>query len=149
MYDHAHESPSQMAIPLVILMVLSFPVVHAHLPFNISFSWSFDKLVQTPHQYHNGSTNEHNGHGGADESLTELYAAAGKSDYGSDGKYHDPHHDVHHKAHKIAMICSIIVAGLGILISWLIYGRKSIDEDPVEKVLGPFHTILWTVVRVV
>ena len=41
------------------------------------------------------------------------------------------------------MICSIIVAGLGILFSWLIYGRKSIDEDPVEKVLGPFHTILW------
>ena len=143
MYDHAHESPSQMVIPLVILMVLSFPVVHAHLPFNISFTWSFDKLVQTPHQYHNGATGGHNGHSRADEKLTELYAAAGKSDYGSDSKYHDPHHDVHHKAHNIAMICSIIVAGLGILISWLIYGRQSIDEDPVEKALGPFHAVLW------
>jgi len=143
MYDHAHESPLQMAFPLVILMVLSFPIVHAHLPLNISFSWSFDKLVQTPPQYHNGGSGGHNEHGKSNSKLAGFYVAAGKSDHGSDATSHDTHHDIHHKAHTIAMICSIIVAGLGILISWLIYGRQSIDKDPVEKALGPFHTVLW------
>ncbi len=143
MYDHAHESPLQMVFPLVILMVLSFPIVHAHLPLNISFSWSFDKLVQTPPQYHNGGSTRHDEYGKSNSKLAKLYVAAGKSDHGSDDTSHDTHHDIHHKAHTIAMICSIIVAGLGILISWLIYGRQSIDKDPVEKALGPFHTVLW------
>ena len=41
------------------------------------------------------------------------------------------------------MVCSIIVAALGILLSWLLYARQPVTEDPVEKALGPFYAILW------
>jgi len=124
MYEHAHESPMSMAIPLIILAILSFPIVN---------KWSFEDLIMQPDQPHiHASTQQ----------ASALYAEAGASD-------HDTHTagdhqgDIHHTAHNIAMVCSIIVATLGILLSWLLYARQPVTEDPVEKALGPFHTILW------
>ena len=124
MYEHAHESPMSMAIPLIILAILSFPIVN---------KWSFEDLIMQPDQPHiHASTQQ----------ASALYAEARASD-------HDTHTagdhqgDIHHTAHNIAMVCSIIVATLGILLSWLLYARQPVTEDPVEKALGPFHTILW------
>ncbi|MBN1136805.1 MAG: NADH-quinone oxidoreductase subunit L [Anaerolineae bacterium] len=39
---------------------------------------------------------------------------------------------------------SLLVAGLGWLFGWLLYGRKPLAEavDPLEKPLGPVHTLL-------
>ena len=124
MYEHAHESPMSMAIPLIILAILSFPIVN---------KWSFEDLIKQPDQPHiHASTQQ----------APALYAEAGTSDHDNHTAGDHQGH-VHHTAHNIAMVCSIIVAALGILLSWLLYARQPVTEDPVEKALGPFYAILW------
>jgi len=51
---------------------------------------------------------------------------------------HDRHevHDVHHRAHNIAMLISIVVAGLGILFATMGYLWKTIDPALWQRRLG-------------
>ena len=146
MYDHAHESPGVMAVPLIILAVLSFPIVNTWS----SNPWSFKKYVKAPKQPHVHAPAH------ASEERPVLYALAGASDthaaedagHGAHDKAHgehaeDDHHAHHSPAHTIAMVLSIIVASFGILLSYLFYHRKLFSAEGVASRLRPLYALCW------
>ncbi|MFQ5677147.1 MAG: NADH-quinone oxidoreductase subunit L, partial [bacterium] len=53
------------------------------------------------------------------------------------------HEEVGHAAHNIAMVSSIAIAGLGILLSTLVYYWKKISAEVWGKRLKPIYTLLW------
>ena len=138
MYDHAHESPGSMAVPLIILAVLSFPIVNTWS----SNPWSFDKYVKAPKQPHVHAPAH------ASEERPVLYALVGASDaHAAEDAGHGEHaaddHHAHSPAHTIAMVLSIIVASFGILLSYLFYHRKVFSAEGVAARLRPLYTLCW------
>ena len=135
MYNNAHESPKVMAVPLIILMVLSFPIVN---------KWSFEKYVKAPEQPHVHAPE----HAGNHQYQPILLAQTGASDaHAAEQDSHDEHtvaaEHGHSPAHTIAMVLSIIIAGLGILLSWLFYHRRMLSADRVAATFRPIYTLLW------
>ncbi|MBI1925228.1 hypothetical protein HYR99_13380 [Candidatus Poribacteria bacterium] len=163
MYDHAHESPNSMAIPLIILAILSFPIVN---------KWSFESYVKAPEQPHGGMSAHapltphpspqpaslREGQGvrvGSAEPI--LMAEAGVSDAaeehpttgshveqseiphsGTEGAAHG-----HSPAHNIAMVLSIIIALSGIGLSALFYYWKTLSAETVAATFRPIYKVLW------
>jgi len=151
-YDHAHESPFSMAFPLVFLGVLSIASAGWQGPADgwfgkfvapydleaIAAEHGHAPAVHTHAGGHHAEAETHGGgegpaHGGPrDAHAGDDHAAAA----------HGEGHDVHHKAHVTAMIMSIIVAGVAILMAWLVYMRGLIDTEKFKARLEPVHTVL-------
>lgn len=140
MHEMAHESPWVMIVPLLVLAALSFPAVN-HLWFNKDY-------VKPPPQHHIHAP-EHaqvipdSKTGNTEFSLaflgvSEAVAAEGEED----GHAADAHHG-HSPAHTIAMILSIIVAGSGILLSWLFYHKRRFSAEAVSTTFRPVYNLLW------
>ena len=138
MHDGAHESPLKMAIPLIILAVLSFPIVN---------KWSFEKYVKQPDQPHIHAPK----HARYDSSQGVLHAQLGLSDAHAAGEdthhedaaaaaHHDPDHD---RAHNIVVPLSFVIVILGIGLSALFYYWKRFSADAVAARLRPIYTLLW------
>lgn len=120
-YDHAHESPKPMIIPLIVLAVLSFFVFYSYNPIDANVGW-FAKYVPTPEtvvpveqrfEYQQTEI------AGAETSLFEEA--------------------VHH-AHYPAMILSLLLAGTGILLAFAFYYWKKFDADKLAEKIKPFYT---------
>ncbi len=144
MHEMAHESPWVMTVPLLVLMVLSFPVVN-HIWFNKDY-------VKPPVQHHIHAP-EHaqvipdSKTGNTEFSLaflgvSEAVAAEGEENGGDSEHAADEHHG-HSPAHTIAMILSIIVAGLGILLSWLFYHKRRLSAEAVSTTFRPVYNLFW------
>ena len=152
MYDNVHESPQVMTVPLIILMVLSFPIVNT--------LWFTEKYVSTPDQPHVHQP-EHAMRAHQSEPILLAHVeqsefpaiGIGASDAHAAEDTHGEHAsegvgDVHtahghSPAHTIAMVLSIIVAGSGILLSWLFYHRKSLSAEAVATRCRPIYNLLW------
>ncbi|MCZ6678479.1 MAG: proton-conducting transporter membrane subunit, partial [Candidatus Poribacteria bacterium] len=140
MYDHAHESPWSMAIPLIILAILSFPLVN---------KWSFEKYVKPPKQPHVHAS-EHAMRGRqsqpillAQAGLSDAHAAEGNlQDDNAAEEYHDPDHD---KAHNIAMPLSILIALSGVGLSALFYWDrwKKFSAETVAARFRFIYNVFW------
>lgn len=134
-YEHAHESPGSMVLPLVILAVLA-----------VSSGWGgwFERLVPTPRPEfyqvggarfdvlaspatavaaasHTPATVEHGGaaHGGAGQ------AAGGHGDS--------------HLIHYVAVGCSLAVVIAGFILAFLTYYRRSIRAEVVAARFPTVH----------
>ena len=148
MHDMAHESPKTMTVPLVVLAVLSFPVVNT-LWFNADY-------VKPPEQHHlhapahaHLSPDSKVGEAGIAFSLfgvSEAIAAeeAAHDTHDTHGAHgDDAHHGHHGPAHTIAMVLSILVAGLGIFLSWLFYHKRSLSAESVATTFRPIYNVFW------
>ena len=140
MHDGAHESPLKMAIPLIILAVLSFPIVN---------KWSFAKYVKQPEQPHIHAPKhamQHSNQGTlhAQLGLSDAHAA---EDAHHDDAHHDDaagHHDPDHdKAHNIVVPLSFVIVIIGIGLSALFYYWKKFSAEAVAARLRPIYTLLW------
>ena len=140
MHDMAHESPWVMVVPLLALAFLSFPVVNT--------LWFNKDYVKPPPQPHihapqhaqilpDTKTDDAN-FGIAFFGISEAEAAEDEG-----GHADDAHHAVHERAHNIAMVLSIIVAGLGILFSWLFYHRRRFSAESVATKFSPVYNLFW------
>jgi len=128
-YNHAHESPLNMTIPLIILAALSFQIV---------FSPWFGKLVVKPQSVAeaaivqvaqpNDFTAAHN------EAVPAAAHAPG-------GMQRDAAHDEHiaHTAHVTAMYSSVGIGALGILLAFGIYWLGFINPKAVADKLKPLY----------
>jgi NADH-quinone oxidoreductase subunit L len=150
-FDHAHESPRVMAIPLIVLAVLS-----------VGSAWGgwFQKVIVKPNlavyrtagTIPGGTTHQEfavqeagmAGHAaGEREALPAVgHEAAGGTHGEAVEGGHEGGHEAAHKAHMIAMVASILVAGCGILLSWAFYSRKRFSADAVRQRLSGLHTLL-------
>lgn len=155
MHDMAHESPKVMTVPLLVLAVLSFPIVNK--------LWFNDAYVTPPKQPHVHAP----AHAGLQSVPTRdgiarlqntqdskgTFSLFGVSEALADEKTavedgaHDTHadegHHGHSPAHNIAMVLSIIVAGLGILLSWLFYHKRTLSAASVATTFRPLYNLFW------
>ncbi len=133
-FEHAHESPRVMTIPLVVLAALS-----------IGSGWGgwFQKLNVKP-EIAVYQTARMAGEETAPVHATPAAAGLDATGHAAASPAHGAGHDVHraHQAHTIAMISSIIVAGLGILLAWAFYGRRRFSPQRAMERLRPIHTLL-------
>jgi NADH-quinone oxidoreductase subunit L len=68
--------------------------------------------------------------------------------HGAEDAHGDGHHDIHHIAHERAMIMSLFAAGLGILLSWLFYIRRTFKSEAVQAAFPEVHrTPAWSTAR--
>jgi NADH-quinone oxidoreductase subunit L len=123
-FAHAHESPRVMTIPLVTLAVLS--VLSAY-----PFGW-FPKFVVRP-------------------ALATYATVAGVAEPAAVAAEHSEKPTMHEeaageaaakRAELISTVCSILVAGTGILLSWAFYCRRRFSPDAVRERLRGLHTLL-------
>ncbi len=145
MHDMAHESPRSMTVPLLILAALSLPVVN--------ILWFNDTYVKPPPQPHLHapqhayiSPDSNIGGKGYTVSLfgvSEAVAAEEEGGHGTDGTHADDGHHGHGPAHTIAMVLSILVAGLGIFLSWLFYHRRTLSAESVATTCRPLYNLFW------
>ncbi len=139
MHNMAHESPWVMTVPLVILAILSFPVVNT--------IWFNKDYIKPPDQHHvqapqHADISPNNKTGKVDFGfsifgISEAHAAEDESENADDA------HHGHGPAHTIAMVLSIIVAGLGILLSWLFYHKRRFSAESVATTFRPVYTLFW------
>lgn len=141
MHDMAHESPKSMTVPLLVLAVLSFPVVNT-----LWFNADYVKPPAQPHLHAPThayvSPDNKVGEAGITFSLFGISEAVAAEE-GADGAHGDDAHHGHGPAHTIAMVLSIIVAGLGILLSWLFYHRRTLSAESVATTFRPLYTLFW------
>ena len=139
MHNMAHESPWVMVVPLLVLAALSIPVVNKW--------WFKEGYINTPPQVHvhepshaqlipDTKTGELN-LGFSIFGVTDALAAEDDAEH-ADGAHHE-----HGPAHTIAMVLSIIVAGLGILLSWLFYHKRRFSPESVAATFRPVYTLFW------
>ncbi len=127
-FEHAHESPATMLIPLISLAVLSVFIFFSPNPFNIEAGW-FYKWIETPKTIVpqelafsfmiNESNTSHN------IIHSELYT------------------ETLHHSHSTAMILSLIMAGLGILLAFVIYQWRLISADKLSIKLQPLYNFSY------
>ncbi len=139
MHEMAHESPKSMTVPLIVLAVLSFPVVNT-----LWFNKDYVKPPPQPHLHapQHAYLAPDSKTGGQSVALSlfgvsEAVAAEEDSAHGDDG------HHGHGPAHTIAMVLSIIVAGLGIFLSWLFYHRRTLSAESVATTFRPIYNLFW------
>ena len=85
----------------------------------------------------------------ADSREASQFVQLGISDaHAAEEEAHDDHghgdgHGVAHKAHNIAMILSIIIATLGIGLSYLFYHRRTFSAEGVARTFRPIYSLFW------
>jgi NADH-quinone oxidoreductase subunit L len=140
-FDHAHESPRVMAIPLVTLAVLS--VLSAY-----PFGW-FPKFIVKPSLaayrieavMHDGSSASVAHAAGSPEAAVGhegTVEGAGAHEGAAEGA----EEAMAKKAEMISMASSILIAGTGILLAWAFYYRRRFSADAVRARLSGLHTVL-------
>jgi NADH-quinone oxidoreductase subunit L len=168
-FDHAHESPPSMWIPLVILAGLSF---------SFWYSGWFGTLIQKPRSVANlagisapakVATMEHAAvmapapevgsgasHGTSALAVTPHAARPAVHGESQEGASHgeapaqavhgaaDAKHDAHlaHTAHTYAMYSSVAVGTLGIFLAFVVYSFGWINPDRVANAVKPLHKFL-------
>ena len=162
-FDHAHESPPSMWVPLVILAGLSF---------SFWYSGWFGTLIQKPMSVANlagisapakvasmehaavMAPAPHAEAGPVKEGA--LDASRGPSSHGTSapagtphaagpaahGESHDEASHIAHTAHTYAMYSSVAVGTLGIFLAFVVYSFGWINPDRVANAVKPLHNFL-------
>jgi NADH-quinone oxidoreductase subunit L len=112
--EHVQESGKVMAIPLIVLAVLSVFIFYSLKPFGASSGWYF-QYVERP------------------ASVVPL-ALQGVSVAAFE--------EAIHNVHILGILLSLFVAGLGILLAYTTYYWKRISADEVAARLAPIYTFL-------
>ena len=160
-YDHAHESPANMWVPLVVLATLSF---------SFWYSGWFGTLNPKPRSVANlagisapaaTASMEHAAvmapapHGEAASGETPRAAAPAAHGESHEAASHgepparaghgeEGEHAAHlaHMAHTYAMYSSVAVGALGIFLAFVVYSFGWIDPDRVMNGVKPLHNFL-------
>ncbi len=151
-YDHAHESPWTMTVPLIGLAILAIFVSG----FNTADKGWFSKFA-APYdvaaiaaQYpiesagHHLVVAEHAGESHAEAAHAEMVDPHGGEHAVAEGhgEEHGGHHDIHHTAHVRAMMMSIAMVILGILGAWWVYFLHRIDPSKLQARLPGVYRVL-------
>jgi NADH-quinone oxidoreductase subunit L len=152
-FDHAHESPLSMTIPLMVLAVLSIFVSGfntADKSWFSKFAAPYDMAaISAEFHIEGASAADHltvDSHGATDShGAVEPQAAAdthGSVDEHAATDAHGGGHDVLHTAHVRAMYMSIAMVILGIGGAWWVYHQKRLDPSKVQARMGGAYKVL-------
>ncbi len=129
-YEHAHESPFVMAMPLTVLAMLSVFIWYTPNPLNADQGWFFNKWINSPTLSAPNETRfnfmkseevkEHN------SSTTEI-------------TYSEVYTEAMHSAHYPAMFLSLFVAVAGMLTAFVFYQWKKVDVEKLANSIKPLY----------
>ena len=135
-YDHAHESPFVMAMPLVVLAGLSIFIWYTPNPISADQGWFLTKWIETPELHAPNSTR-------FDFMQSEVvaeteHAAEHNSSHG-EIMYSEKYTEAMHGAHYPAMFLSLFVAALGIFTAFVFYQWKKVDVEKLTSSVKPLY----------
>ncbi len=159
-YEHAHESPGVMTVPLSILAVFCLYFFFTFPSFNPfgGRGW-FNHMIEKPHFAYEEVE------GGAVHAVGGISPAAGEVSHVENGttqvgsgtaavgngtatvghtalsqavEHEATHHDSNH---TIAMILSLLVAGTGIFLAWSMYYRKTLSAEAWARKMGILYRL--------
>jgi NADH-quinone oxidoreductase subunit L len=158
-YTHAHESGWVMALPLVILAILSvYPVGGGHGNWFWQRNPTPDRSSIVAHYGPRTISNPSPGGGGPENPaargarhqlalshvsvMTAPLTTTREADPSGHGN--DDEHDAHlaHQAHNAAVTASLAAFGLGFALAWLTYIRRAIRADRVAAQFRFIHDVL-------
>ncbi|MCR4310626.1 MAG: NADH-quinone oxidoreductase subunit L [Deltaproteobacteria bacterium] len=134
-FDHAHESPPNMWVPLVVLAIFSFSFWFKS-PF-VEKGW-FQTLITKPATVANLVA--HEPAGAAPAGHVAAIAPAPHGTAPAEGGEHDAH--LAHMAHSYAMYSSVAVGTLGIFLGFVVYFFGWIDPARVANSVKPLYNFL-------
>jgi NADH-quinone oxidoreductase subunit L len=131
-FDHAHESPKLMVIPLVVLAALSFFIWFTPNPINpdagaFLSDWIKAPEISVPENARYDFMNEMN----AGENINHEIV------------YSEKYTEAMHDAHYPAMIISLIVALSGIGLAFLFYQYKKVNVDKLAKTFKALYDLSY------
>jgi NADH-quinone oxidoreductase subunit L len=128
-YEHAHESPFAMVMPLIVLAGLSFFIWYTPNPINADSGWMISKWINNP-ELHTPSQTRFDFMNDSGVNITS---------YDNTVMYSKTYSDAMHSAHYPAMILSLLVAGLGILFAFYVYQWKKLNTDSIAAKIKPLY----------
>lgn len=134
-YDHAHESPFLMIMPLVLLSGLSIFIWYTPNPFNADSGWVLSKWVKAPTL----STPESSRY----SFMIEEPKQEGIIKHETEFTFSQEYTHAMHAVHVPTMFLSVIVAGLGILFAFLFYQWKKLDADKLVSKIKPLYNLSY------
>lgn len=129
-YDHAHESPFVMTMPLVVLATLSIFIWYTPNPIGADAGWVMKSWIKTPTQVTPVETRFEFMKPSTEEAKVEVHGEVTHS---------VEYTETMHWAHYPAMFLSLAFAGFGILIAFMFYQWKKLNADKLAEKLKPLY----------
>lgn len=118
-YEHAHESPALMTLPLIILTGLSIFFWYTSNPIDAGKGWFLSEWIKAPVI------------SSPQDSRFEFMKNG--EQVSGDVVFSETYTEAMHHAHYPAMILSLLVAGLGIFMAFYIYQWKKLSADKIAS----------------
>jgi len=134
-YDHAHESGFAMAMPLVVLSVLSLFFWYTPNPLSPDAGWFYTKWIKAPVLYTPESARW--------DFMKSDEAAISESSEQRDIMYSETYTEALHHSHGTAVILSLLVAITGILLAFVVYQWKKISADKLAERFKPLYNFSY------
>jgi NADH-quinone oxidoreductase subunit L len=138
-YEHAHESPFNMVLPLIVLSALSIFIWYTPNPFGPEQGWFLSNWVKTPeisvpnntrYSFMQTEINQPKAEGKVETAKEEVI-------------YSDTYMEAVHHAHIPTMILSLLMAISGLLLAFLMYQWKKISADKLAERLKPLYKLSY------
>jgi len=128
-YEHAHESPAVMLVPMMVLAALAISSGWGHWYRDLVQKPSLANYASTPVYAFTDTRNEHAGlRVGESKTAMEEHPAATETE---------------HKAHTMAMVLSLVMAATGIVLATFTYLKPKISAHAVAQRFKPIYNLLW------
>jgi len=133
-FDHAHESPKLMVVPLIVLASLSIFIWYTPNPIAADQGWFVSKWIETPRTLTHAYPR-------LDFMKNDVVEANNNKVEASQHKivHSEIYTEAIHHAHYPAMFLSLLVAGLGILTAFVFYQWKKVNVDKLAEKLRPLY----------
>jgi NADH-quinone oxidoreductase subunit L len=129
-FDHAHESPFVMVMPLVVLTLLSLFIWYTPNPLSSESGWFLSDWIKTPQTVV------------PEEVRFDFMKTSGEAEITDPSIVHSEEYvEAMHHAHWPAVALSLGLGGLGILFAFLLYQWKKIDPDKLAEKLKPLYNL--------
>jgi NADH-quinone oxidoreductase subunit L len=143
-YDHAKESPFVMAMPLVVLAVLSVFIWYTPNPVNpeqgaLLSNWVKAPVLATPQSSRYPFMKNDIVKTSAQSNLPSQEVKESDKEV----VYSEVYTEAMHQAHIPAMLLSLLVAGLGILTAFLFYQWKKLNPDKLANAIKPLYKLSY------
>ncbi|MBK7227875.1 MAG: NADH-quinone oxidoreductase subunit L [Ignavibacteriales bacterium] len=135
-YDHAHESPFVMAMPLVVLAGLSIFIWYTPNPISADQGWFLTKWIETPELHAPNSTRFDFMQS---EVVAETQQVAEHNSSHGEITYSEKYTEAMHSAHYPAMFLSLFVAIAGILTAFVFYQWKKVNVEKLTASIKPLY----------
>ncbi len=129
-FEHAHESPFVMVMPLVVLTLLSLFIWYTPNPLSSESGWFLSDWIKTPRTVV------------PEEVRFDFMKTSGEAEITDPSIVHSEEYvEAMHHAHWPAVALSLGLGGLGILFAFLLYQWKKIDPDKLAEKLKPLYNL--------